>query len=206
MKLLKLPTGTSYYSQDKVLSSENIGTFVAISDLVDDVQNELERLKAEFAEKQTLEVAKAKEEAYQEALTLLNQHILSLGAQVDNLRTHLLKQILPLALNAAKKIVGEQLKLDPGTIVSMLQKQLVQCASCKKVKLLVSKEDKPLLDEKKSLLKEKLDQAEALVIEVSPDISPGSCVIVTDVGTIDATLERQWEALEAAFKRFSQQS
>ncbi len=206
MKLLKLPTGTSYYSEEKILSSDTLGTFVTIRDLVEDVQKELEELKKEFVEKQNLEGTKAKEAAYQEALTLLNQHILSLGAQVDNLRTHLLKQILPLALNAAKKIVGEQLKLDPATIVSMLQKQLVQCASCKKVKLLVSKEDKLILDENRSLLKEKLDQAEALVIEVSPDISPGSCVIVTDVGTIDATLERQWEALEAAFKRFSQQS
>lgn len=206
MKLYKLPSGTSYYGDQKVLPIEAVGTFVELENLVKDAATELQSLKNEFVEKQTLAIEKAKEEAHQEALTIFNQHIFAMDAATKTLRTQLLKQVLPLALNAAKKIVGEQLKLHPETIVGMIQKQLLQCSSCKRIKILVSKEDKAVLDENKSALKEKLDQLESLAIEESADLSPGSVMILTEAGNINATLDLQWKALETAFSRFMQQS
>jgi type III secretion protein L len=71
------------------------------------------------------------------------------------------------------------------------------------VKILVSKEDKSILDDKKSLLKEKLDQVESFAIEESADITSGSCMILTEAGNINASLDLQWKALEAAFGRFT---
>jgi type III secretion protein L len=202
MKLFKLPSGTSYFGDQKIVTEETLGTFVKLEELVNDTKKELESIKNEYIEKQSQELEKKKEEAYLEALTIFNQHVFALDAEMKTLRMHLVKQVLPLALNAAKKIVGEQLKMHPETIVAMIQKQLNQCTSARKIKILVSKEDKAILDENKSVLKEKLDQLESLAIEESADISSGSCMILTEAGNINASLDLQWKALEEAFSRY----
>ena len=141
MKLFKLPSGTSYFGDQKIVTEETLGTFVKLEELVNDTKKELESIKNEYIEKQSQELEKKKEEAYLEALTIFNQHVFALDAEMKTLRMHLVKQVLPLALNAAKKIVGEQLKMHPETIVAMIQKQLNQCTSARKIKILVSKED-----------------------------------------------------------------
>jgi type III secretion protein L len=203
MELFKLPSKTSYHGKKKIVSQETLGTLIQIEHLIEDTKKELETIKNAYTETQKQELEKKKEEAYLEALTIFNQHVFALDAEMKTLRMHLLKQILPLALNAAKKIVGDQLKLHPETIVGMVQKQLLQCTSCKKIKILVSKEDKNVLDAQKSLLKEKLDQLESLAIEESSDLESGSCMILTEAGNINATLDLQWKALEAAFSRYT---
>lgn len=206
MKLFKLSSQTSYFSEDKIIPHAAIGKFIELENLVADAKKELEDLKNQFVDEETKQIEAKKEEAYQEALTIFNQHIFALDAEMKTLRTHLMKQVLPIALTAAKKIVGEQLKLHPDTIVAIIQKQLLQCASCKKVKILVSKEDKAILDEHKSELKEKLDQVESFAIEESPEMTQGSCMIVTESGNINATLDLQWKALETAFGRYMKQA
>jgi type III secretion protein L len=203
MLLFKLPSGTSYHTDQKILPPETLGALISLEHLVEDAKKDLETLKADFAVKQDEEIAKKKEEAYLEALTIFNQHIFALDAELKTLKTHLLKQVLPLALNAAKKIVGEQLRLHPDTIVAMIQKQLAACSSCKKVKIIVSKDDKAILDENKASLKEKLDQIESFAIEESADMTQGSCMIITEAGNINASLDLQWKALESAFSRFT---
>lgn len=202
MKLFKLSSQTSYFSEEKIVPHDALGTFVELENLVADAKKELEILKQEFIEKETAALEDKKKEAYQEALTIFNQHIFALDAEVKTLRTHLMKQVLPLALSAAKKIVADQLQLHPDTIVAIIQKQLSQCASCKKVKIVVSKEDKTILDENKSALREKLDQVESFAIEDSPSMDQGSCMIITEAGNINASLDLQWKALENAFQRY----
>jgi type III secretion protein L len=206
MKLFKLPSGASYYGDQKVIDKDVLGTFIDLENLIEDAHKELESLRSQFIEMQTQEVEKKKEEAYLEALTIFNQHVFALDAELKTLKTNLLKQVLPLALNAAKKIVGSELKTHPETIIAIIQKELKACASCRKVKILVSKEDKALADEHRADLRSKLDQIETFAIEDSEDISPGSCMILTEAGNINASLDMQWKALEEAFKRYMKPS
>lgn len=202
MKFLKLPSGTSYYSEEKILPEETLGISVELGHLIEDVTLELAKLKQSYIEKEEKAITEKKEAAYLEALTLFNQHILALDAELKTLRTHLMGQVLPLALTAAKKIVAENLKLHPETIVAMVQKQLHGCTSCHKVKILVAKEDKHHLDAHKPELKARLDQLESLAIEESEEMSPGSFMILTEAGNINGSLELQWKALEGAFDRY----
>jgi type III secretion protein L len=205
MEFFKLPSGASYHTDEKIISSKTFQTFSKLTQLVTDTEAELATLKQTFIEQEQASLEKKQQEAYLEALTIFNQHVFALDAEVKTLRTHLMKQILPLALTAAKKIVGEQLSLHPETIVGMIQKQLLQCSSCRRVKLLVCKEDKTVLDENRSYLKQKLDQLESFAIEEDPNITPGSCIIQTEAGNINASLELQWQALEGAFARYMNQ-
>lgn len=208
MKLFKLSSQISYISpsEEKVIPHAAMGTFVTLNNLIEDAKKELEHLKQDFEKQQLEEIEEKKKEAYQEALTIFNQHIFALDAEVKTLKIHLMKQVLPLALSAAKKIVAEQLTLHPDTIVAIIQKQLTQCASCKKVKIIVSKQDKQILDDHKPELKAMLDQVESFAIEEASHIDEGSCLIETEAGTINASIDLQWKALEKAFQRFMKTS
>jgi type III secretion protein L len=202
MQFFKLPSGASYHSDEKIIESSQVGTFLKLEEMTQDFKKELELFKESLKQDELKALEEKKQEAYQEALTIFNQHILSIDAEIRSVKTQLLKQVLPLALNAAKKIVADQLRLFPETIVDIIKKQIDQCSSAKKIKVLVAKEDKEILEKKKQELKESLDQCESLSFEESPDLTQGSCMILTEAGNINATLDLQWKALEAAFERF----
>ncbi|MCB1083368.1 MAG: HrpE/YscL family type III secretion apparatus protein, partial [Simkania sp.] len=70
------------------------------------------------------------------------------------------------------------------------------------IKIYVNKKDREILEEKKQDLRKSLDQVQTFSIEEREDVSPGGCIIETEAGIINASLENQWRALEAAFEAF----
>lgn len=144
--------------------------------------------------------AKSREEGYQEGLKSLNEHILALDAKIREVHHEMHKMILPIALKAAKKILGRELETKPESIVDIVLQALRPVREAHRIKILVSKEDLPTMEEHKADIKEKLDQVEVLTIEERPHLNHGDCIIETESGIINATLENQWRALEAAFE------
>ena len=70
------------------------------------------------------------------------------------------------------------------------------------IKIFVAKEDKEVLEKKKTELRAILEQVQTFIIEEKEDITPGGCIIETEAGIINASLENQWRALESAFEAF----
>ena len=58
------------------------------------------------------------------------------------------------------------------------------------------------LEAEKSKIREILDQIESLSIHDRADIATGGCIIETESGIINATVDNQWRALEAAFEKY----
>ena len=57
---------------------------------------------------------------------------------------------------------------------------------------------------KKPKIKEILHQVELLTLQEKPDLAPGECIIQTEGGMINASIENQWAALERAFEKYKQ--
>ena len=74
------------------------------------------------------------------------------------------------------------------------------------IKIIVSKQDKEALESGKEKLKSLFDHLRILTIEEREDLTPGSCIIETESGIINASLDNQWRALEAAFEAFFKRS
>jgi type III secretion protein L len=72
-----------------------------------------------------------------------------------------------------------------------------------RIAIFVNKVDKEILEENKGDLKEIFEQLQFLKIQERDDIQPGGCVIETESGIINASVENQWKALEAAFKKYT---
>ena len=112
------------------------------------------------------------------------------------------KHVLPLALKAAKKIVGAELKLNPETIVEIVRQNLKAVTQNHHIKIYVNRQDYDALEKKKKEIKKIIDHVQTFTIEEREDVSSGGCIIETEAGIINASLDNQWRALESAFEAF----
>jgi len=189
-------------SSKKILKAKEFSELLTIQELLKKAEQDVVQLKEDAqAECKRLE-QEAEEAGFQEGLVKFNQQLIYLDQKVKEMQHEMQKMILPLALKAAKKIVGEQLALSPETIIDIVMQALKPVRQSHEVKIYVCKEDQQLLESHKNKIKALFDQLRIFSIEEKEGLSQGSCIIETEGGIINATLENQWRALAAAFETF----
>ena len=144
----------------------------------------------------------AKEAGFNEGLTQFNKQILHFQQKMKQIEHDLQNLVLPLALKAAKKIVGTELQSHPETIVEIVRQNLKAVTQAHHIKIYVNRKDYEFLEKKKKEIKKILDHVQTFTVEEREDVSSGGCIIETEAGIINASLENQWRALEAAFEAF----
>ncbi|MFY7842997.1 MAG: FliH/SctL family protein [Rhabdochlamydiaceae bacterium] len=189
----------------KIIPAEEMSQLLAGKEIIEKAKKERSILLKE-TEIECIDLKeKAKEEGFQEGLKQFNEHILRLQTMVHELQEEVMQQVIPLSLKTAKKIVGDELALSPEAIVDIVLQAMKPALQSKKVTLYVNKDDKTVLDEAKPRIKDLFEQLDVLIIQEKPDITKGGCIIETDKGIINATLENQWNALEKAFEQYTHQ-
>lgn len=188
--------------QDKFIPSkefsELLNAFEVLNKAKEDIEVYLEENKKECQK----HLEKAKEAGFNQGLTQFNKQILHYQQKMRQIDHDLQKLVLPLALKAAKKIVGTELKLSPETIVEIVRQNLKAVTQNHHIKIYVNRKDYENLEKKKKEIKNILDHVQTFTIEEREDVSSGGCIIETEAGIINASLENQWRALEAAFEAF----
>jgi type III secretion protein L len=188
--------------ENKVIPAEDFSTLMEASEILNRAKEDIEHYKKQ-TEKECQELKEqAKEAGFAEGLSQFNEHLIHFDKQLRLIKMDLQKQILPLALKAAKKIVGEQLTLHPETIVEIVIQTLAPVVQNHRFSIYVNKADKEILEANKSKIKDILEQVQVLTIHERSDIAPGGCIIETESGIINATLDNQWRALESAFEKY----
>ena len=190
-------------TDDKVIPAEDFSTLMEAHEILRCAQEDAEHHK-ELVQQECLQLkAEAIESGFAEGLSKFNEHLIHFDKQLHLIRMELQKQILPLALKAAKKIVGEQLTLRPETIVEIVIQTLTPVTQNHRFTIYVNKVDKEILEAHKPQIKNILEQVQVLTIAERNDIAPGGCVIETESGIINASIENQWRALESAFEKYT---
>lgn len=186
----------------KTLPAKDFATLESASEILKTVKEEA----AEFRKQTAIEAEKTKELAFQEGfregLASLNHHIVALDKELKHLREEVQQKILPLSLKAARKIIGEELRLHPDRIVDIVLTSLKPVTQHRKIIIYVNKADLPTLEENKNTFRKIFEHLDSLSIQERNDIEPGGCMIETEAGIINAQLENQWRALESAFESF----
>jgi type III secretion protein L len=186
----------------KVIPASEFSVLQEAHEILHKVQTEAAQYRLETA----AEAEKVKESAFQEgfalALESLNMHILQLDKELKQIREEVHHKILPLALKAARKVVGEELKLHPDRIVDIVLNSLKPVTQHRKITIYVNRADLEALENHKSKIKEIFEKLENFSLQERSDIEPGGCIIETEAGIINAQLENQWRALESAFEAF----
>ena len=186
----------------KRIAANELSTMLDASEVLAKVEKEA----LEFKKETVAEAEKTKQlafaEGFQQGLESLNHHLFALDKELKELREEIQKRILPLSLSAARKIIGEELKLHPDRIVDIVLNSLKPVTQHKKINIYVNKADLAILEERKSELKKVFEHLQSLSLQERDDIEPGGCMIETEAGVINAQLENQWRALEAAFESY----
>ena len=186
----------------KVVPEKEYSRLVEAEELLTKAKEEALAYRKKVAKECELLKAAASEEGFQEGLLQLNKHLLALDHLVKNLHDEIHKKILPLSLTAARKILGEELKIHPDRIVDIVLQSLKPVTQNHKVTIYVHRSDLEVLEKKKSAVKKILEQVESFSLQERDDIEPGGCIIETEAGIINAQLENQWRAMESAFEAF----
>lgn len=187
----------------KVLSAKEYSTLVDADEVLGKAREDADKYQKQV-EKECEELKeKAKQEGFQEGLGLFNQHIIHFDTQLKEMRQQLMHKVLPLALKAAKKIVSAEIEMHPERIVDIVLQALAPATQSQKVTIYVHRGDKDILEKSKQRLKEIFERIDLLSIQERDDVPPGGCMIETETGIINASMEGQWRALEAAFEKYN---
>lgn len=189
-------------SGQKVIPAEDFSTLLSSAEVLEKAKQDAEQYRQEVEKECEKLKEKAKEEGFAEGLARFNEHLVSFDRSLKKVYHETQKNIIPLALKAAKKIVAKELELHPDTIVDIVIQALSPIKQNHKITIYVNKVDKETLESSKTKLKEIFEHLQALNIRERADVSPGGCIIETESGIINASIENQWRALEAAFEKY----
>lgn len=141
------------------------------------------------------------EDRVQQMDTLLErfEHLKS-GLIVDNE-----KIIMKLIFMVASRIAMKEIKQDQENVFYIVKNIMEEIQSEEKITLHIALDDIAFITSLRDKLHKDTDFVERIRFEGSESIAPGGCLVETEYGTIDATLEQRlnkvWHSLKAKFPR-----
>lgn len=206
MEFFSLISGQSVHLPPgkKVISGEDFSELKKASEILSQAKTEEIEFKKKTLEEAEILKQNYSKEGFEEGLNKFNAAVVELDQKIQKIEKDFQTQILPIALKAAKKILGDELKLHPDRIIDIVIQALKPVLQQNKIKIYLNKEDLDIVDKEKGRIEELLQKNQVLTLEAREDVERGGCLIETESGMINAQLENQWRALEAAFKSYKE--
>lgn len=104
--------------------------------------------------------------------------------------------LLQLAIRLAEKIVRAEVAAGPRVARAALQRALELAARRRDVRARVNPDDAAALDAILPELRRQFADLGTIVLDPDPAVGRGGCILTTPEGAVDASLERQLEAIE----------
>ncbi len=124
--------------------------------------------------------------------------------QLDRIREetyqHIEKEVVELALAIAQKVICREIATDKETVMCVTKEALAKVDGPGKIKIKMSPSDLQFINETRYQLSNLIPDIDNVTFEAEESIQSGGCVIETDLGEIDARIERQLQAVEESFR------
>ncbi len=187
--------------KSKVIPAKEISTLQDAVEVLAHIKQDAEKYRLEVVKESEELKENAFKEGYEDGYKQWAEHLVDFEEQLEAVRMEMQKLIIPIALKAAKKIVGREIELSEDVIVDIVASNLKAVAQHKKITIYVNKKEVDILEQNKPRLRELFEHLESLSIRAREDIDPGGCVIETEIGIINAQMEHRWNVLEKAFEK-----
>lgn len=136
------------------------------------------------------------EQEVREIVARMDSLIVELEGFKQKKLTELFSPILTLALDIAKKVVHKEIELDEGVVLHVAREAMLKVSGNEEQVLIrVNPLDYEVIARNMDRLKEE-SGIKRIVIETTPGISLGGCIIETKTGEIDARIEGQIKEME----------
>jgi type III secretion protein L len=186
--------------ETKVIPADSISTLIEAHEALERIKQDAEKYRLEVVKECEKLKEQAQLEGYEEGLKQWGEHIIKLEDEIKAVQNRLQQLIIPVALKAAKKIVGREVELSSDVIVDIVADNLKAVSQHKKITIYVNKKDADALEQNKNRIKDLFENLESLSIREREDVKPGGCIIETEGGIINAQMENRWQVLEKAFE------
>ncbi|MDO8494800.1 MAG: FliH/SctL family protein [Deltaproteobacteria bacterium] len=164
----------------------------------DQIRKEATALKERIGQ----EMETAKKRGYEEGKRQGHSEMTEEVAKAKALQEKFFKDAEPkmikLVLSIAEKVIGEMVSNHKEAIHSIVTNALERSLG-DKILVKLNSHDYKNLKETDMQFKELLDRTRQLNFREDDAIQLGGCVVVTEIGTIDATLDTQMKAIKKAF-------
>lgn len=184
--------------KQKIVPAADFSKLINAEEVLQKTRDEVEQYRLEVIKECERLKEKAQKDGFQEGFKQWVEHIAKLEQEIEKVHKELEKAIVPIALKAAKKILGRELEQSPA-IVDIVANVLKSVSQHKKITIYANRGDLEALESNKNRLKQIFESLESLSIRPRDDIAPGGCIIETEAGIINAQLDNQWRILEQAF-------
>lgn len=184
----------------KVISKSKMEQLVSMQDVLKKVQEDANRFKLQMMKEIEIEREQARKKGFEEGLKSWAKHLAALEDATKKVQNDIQKLVVPVALKAARKIVGRETSLAPETTVEIVANTLRAVSQDRQITVYVHPTSLDLFEKNKATLKSVFDRLETLSIQPRDDIPPGGCIIETETGIINAEIEEQWVHLQKAME------
>jgi len=158
--------------------------------IIDDAQRERDKIREQ-----------ARQEGNAEGLAEWNRILADTTKRAEELTKSWEETMLRLSVRVAEKIVGEQLRLHPDTIVEIVREVLKNVRPGKRLMIQVNPSEAQRVRSRIDRLREGLGASSEIDIVAMASVPAGGCVIDSELGIIDARLETQLKCLEEILVR-----
>jgi type III secretion protein L len=138
----------------------------------------------------------AREEGIAKGLAEWNEILAGANQRAEELEKNSEETMLRLSVRVAEKIIGQEVRLRPETIVSIVHEVLRCARPGKQLTIQVNEADAQQARTRIDRLKESLSASTEIQIVGSATVSRGGCIVESELGIIDARLETQLKCLE----------
>lgn len=128
----------------------------------------------------------------------LAQVTADLARQLDAFRAAAERDIVRLAIAIAERVVKREIRLDDEFVVRQIQEAMKRVIGVERVRIRMNPQDEEIVRRRRSELLTSADAVRELTIEADETIPRGSCVLESDGGNVDASVQTQLERIEAA--------
>jgi len=109
-------------------------------------------------------------------------------------------EVVELALAIARKVICREVSTDKETVVCVAREALAKVDDPGNIKIKMNPADLQFINETKYQLSGLIADVNNVTLEAEENIQSGGCVIETDLGEIDARIEKQIQAVEESFR------
>lgn len=176
-----------------------VAQLLDIQKLYTEIHSDVEKYRLQVVQECEKLKEQAQREGYEAGFAEWADHIAALETQILDVRQEIGKLLIPIALKAARKIVGREIELSEHTIVDIVGSSLKAVATHKKVAIYANRRDLAILEKYREELKNMFEHIETLSLRERDDLASNCFIIETEGGIINAQIENQWAILEQAF-------
>jgi type III secretion system HrpE/YscL family protein len=158
-------------------------------ELLEGAQEERERIRADAAE-----------QGRAEGLARAGATLVAAAAARDRRLAGAEREVVALALDVARKVLGRELAQDPGAVADLAAQALAVARDRREVTLRVNPADADAIRAAAGRLGALLARAPGLDVREDPTVERGGAVVETEAGRVDARVEAQLAALARAIE------